>query len=517
MKGTVKMKSTKKFISILLSLLMLATALIPVAATVTDETTLPEAEETTLSVGDESDAPEAEEAEDKAYDAALEAEWENTEEAKRGITVNPGKTNSERNFSWYMSADVSYCAVEISEKEYMADAEVFTGEIITTYQGDKAAKVTVTGLEPNKTYYYTCVSGEEKSRVYSFTTKDNVFRALYMSDVHIYDNPEDADSLKNTSFAFAELLSTAKNQFDVNLILSGGDMATEGQRVEYEGLTFSKDSRELTFATIMGNHDRHSFDYKYFSNLPNEMFGPMSSYQSGNYYFEMGGVLFICLDTNNASAQAHRSTVKEAVKTHPDAKWRIVMMHHDLYGGSIPHRETECNLLRILFSPLFDEFNIDLVLMGHSHHYSVSDVVYNGEAVDKIENGGTVNNAKGTVYFVSTSIGRPEEEGEEDVVYSDLVSIGMDKLTDSYYNILDFSPEAIKVTSYNLETDEEYVSFTLTKDDDYEPEKIGFFRKLGGILAGYISNLYGIYCNSDRYFGLKEDGYTGVGFFEYVF
>ncbi len=511
------MKSTKKFISILLSLLMLATALIPVAATVTDETTLPEAEETTLSVGDEADAPEAEEAEDKACDAALEAEWENTEEAKRGITVNPGKTESERNFSWYMSADVSECRVEISEKEDMSDAEAFTGEIITTYQGDKAAKVTVTGLESEKTYYYTCVSGEEKSEVYSFKTDGDTFSALYMSDIHVYDNPEDEASLKDTSFAFAELIGKATAKAPLNLILSGGDMATEGQRVEYEGLTFSKASRELTFATIMGNHDRHSFDYKYFSNLPNEMYGPMSSYQSGNYYFEKGGVLFICLDTNNASAQAHRATVKEAAKTHPDAKWRVVMMHHDLYGGSIPHRETECNLLRILFSPLFDEFNIDLVLMGHSHHYSVSDVVYNGEAVDKIENGGTVNNAKGTVYFVSTSIGRPEEEGEEDVVYSDLVSIGMDKLTDSYYNILDFSPEAIKVTSYNLETDEEYVSFTLTKDDDYEPEKIGFFRKLGGILAGYISNLYGIYCNSDRYFGLKEDGYTGVGFFEYVF
>ncbi len=515
------MKKAKAIISIILSALMLFTVMLPAGATVADETTLPEAEETTveaLPAPDSDDVAgdaEIDGSKNSLYPLDLEGQWLDEEEAKRGITVNPGKTNSERNFSWYMSADVTYCAVEISEKEYMADAEVFTGEIITTYQGDKAAKVTVTGLEPNKTYYYTCVSGEERSRVYSLATKDNVFRALYMSDIHVYDNPEDETSLKDTSFAFAELVKTAKNQKDVSLILAGGDMATEGQRVEYEGLTFSKASRELTFATIMGNHDRHSFDYKYFSNLPNEMFGPMSSYQSGNYYFEMGGVLFICLDTNNASAQAHRSTVKEAVKTHPDAKWRIVMMHHDLYGGSIPHRETECNLLRILFSPLFDEFHIDLVLMGHSHHYSVSNVLYDGESVAAVENGGTVNNAEGTVYFVSTSIGRPEEDSE--VTFSDKVAIGFDKLTDSYYNILDFSPEAIKVTSYNLETDEEYVSFTLTKDDDYEPEKIGFFRKLGGILAGYISNLYGIYCNSDRYFDLKKAGYTGVGFFEYVF
>ena len=93
----------------------------------------------------------------------------------------------------------------------------------------------------------------------------------------------------------------------------------------------------------------------------------------------------------------------------------------------------------------------------------------------------------------------------------------MEKLTDSYYNILDFSPDALKVTSYYLDTNEEYISFTLTKDDDYEREKIGFFRKLGGILAGYLSTVYGIYVNADRYFDLKEEGYTGVGFFEFVF
>ncbi len=502
------MKRLNSFISVLLCVLMLFTAMLPAAATSVD------ANQTTENEADgaaSEDAAQTQEEPEAEYDEAL---WE-TEEARRGITMNPGKDESQRNFSWYMPADTSSFSVLISEKEDMSDAKSFGGTAVTTYQGDLAAKVTVTGLEEGKTYYYTCVTGEERSEVYSFKTEDDTFSALYMSDIHIYDNPEDEDSLKNTSFAFAELISSAREKSDINMILAGGDMATEGQRVEYEGLTFSEASRELTFAHIMGNHDRHSFDYKYFKFLPNEMFGPMAGYQSGNYYFEKGGVLFICIDTNNASAQAHRATVKEAAETHPDAKWRVVMMHHDLYGGSIPHRETECNLLRILFSPLFDEYHIDLVLMGHSHHYSVSNVLYDGEAVAEIENGGTVNNVNGTVYFVSTSIGRPEEESE--VTFSDKVAIGFDKLTDSYYNILDFSPEAIKVTSYNLETDEEFVSFTITKDDDFEPEKIGFFRKLGGILAGFISNFYGIYVNADRYFELKEDGYTGVGFFEFVF
>ncbi len=499
----------KKTLSILLSALMIFGIILPVFAT----ETAPVDEEATV------EALTAEDTDGKASsdDAELEAQWENTEEAKRGILVNPGTNDSERNFSWYMAADVSTCSVEISENEDMSDVKTFTGETVTTYQGDKSANVTVTGLEENKTYYYTCISGSEKSEVYSFKTDDDTFSALYMSDVHVYDDPEDEESLKRTSFAFANLLDKATAKSDISLILAGGDQATEGRRVEYEGLTFSRASRSLTFANVMGNHDRHSFDFKYFTNLPNEMFGPMAGYQSGNYYFAKGDALFLFVDTNNASATAHRQMIKAAVKEYPDAKWRIVVMHHDLYGGSLPHRESECNLLRILFSPLYDEFNIDLVLMGHSHHYSISDVIYNGESVEKIENGKTIENAKGTVYMVSTSVARPEEEGEEDVAYSELVSIGMDKLTDSYYNILDFSSDSIKVTSYYLDTDEEYVSFTLTKSDDYQPEKIGFLRKIGGILAAKLSTLYGIYVNADRYFELKEDGYTGVGFFEFVF
>jgi len=479
------MKNTKTLVSLFLAALLLFTLALPAFAT-----------------------------ENRIDLAPLEEQWNDTEEATRGITVNPGKTESERNFSWYMDESVTSCAVEISENEDMSDSKSFAGEIITTYQGDKAAKVTVTDLEENKTYYYTCVSGDEKSEVYSFKTEDNTFSALYMSDIHICYSEEETDKLKNTSFAFAELLEKAKSKADINMILSGGDMATEGLRIEYEGLTFSRSSRELTFANVMGNHDRHSFDFKYFTNFPNEVFGPMSGYQSGNYFFTKGDVLFLVVDTNNASATAHRDMIKEAVKAHPDVKWRVVMMHHDLYGGSIPHRETENKLLRILFSPIFDEFHIDLVLMGHSHHYSVSNVIYNSENVEAIENGKTVTNAKGTVYFTSTSVDRPEEDAE--VVYSDWVGIGMDKLTDSYYNIIDFSPEAITVTSYYLDTDEKYMSFTLEKDDDYEPEKIGFFRKLGGILAAKLSTVYGIYVNADRYFELKEEGFE-VGFFEFVF
>ncbi len=473
------MKKTTKLLSAVLSILMIFTAVAPVSAV-----------------------------------SAWDMYWENTEESQQGIIVQPGKDESERNFSWYMKVYQTECAVEISTSSLMTDAEIFRGKAIRDRHGNNVAKVTVTGLEENTTYYYTCVTEHEKSEVYSFTTDDDTFSALYMSDIHITLD-EESLSTKETAYEFADLLSEVKEKHNVNLLLSAGDQATDGLLEEYKGLTFSPVSRSLTIATAIGNHDRKGIAYKYFTNFPNEDEGIISSPQGGNYYFVKGDVLFLVIDSNNASATDHRNFIEKAVKENEDLKWRVVMMHHDLYGGTLESRESENNLLRLILSPVFDEFNIDLVLTGHSHHYSISDVIYNGKTVSEVENGGTINNAQGTVYMVSASVGRPREE-EGGIRYSDLVSIGMEEYADKLYNIIDFSSEAITVTTYERGNDEEFVSFTLTKDDDFSGREISPFRVLIGKIFGVIGTIYAVFNNIGRYSDLTEDGFN-VDFFETIF
>lgn len=439
--------------------------------------------------------------------------WNDTEESELGLIMQPGRTESERNFSWYMNEDVNSAYLEIGTNPLLIGAEKAQAQVINDLHGSNVAKVTVTGLSEGETYYYCAVSGEEKSNIYSFSTvSGDSFSALYMSDIHITLNEETGDT-RDTAYAFADLLSEVTFKHDVNMILSAGDQATDGLLTEYKGLTFSPLSRSLTFATAIGNHDRKGIAYKYFTNLPNEDEGMISSPQGGNYYFTKGEVLFLVIDSNNASATDHRNFIEKAVKENEDLKWRVVMMHHDLYGGSIEHRESENNLLRMILSPIFDEFGIDLVLTGHSHHYSISHVLYNGEAVTELENGGTINNAEGTVYMVSASVGRArDEEG----VYSDRVAIGMDDFTDSLYNIIDFSEDSITVTTYERGEDEAFAGFTLTKDDDYKAPGVGFFRKLIGKILGAIGTIYAMFNNIGRYSDLKEDGFN-VNFFETIF
>lgn len=430
--------------------------------------------------------------------------WADEEESARGIIMQPGADETQRNFSWYMPQDVTECSVLVSTNALMLQAEEYEGDVIDSYQGDKVAKVTVSELECGETYYYVCVSGEEKSAVYSFeTVEDDAFSALYISDIHI--SGDSRDSVKDTSFAFADLLAQASTRADLNLILSAGDQASDGLRAEYEGLTFSPLSRGLSFATTIGNHDRKGVDYRYFTNLPNEETGMVSSYQGGDYWFVKGDVLFLCLDSNNASGTDHLCFMKNAIRENADVRWRVVMMHHDLYGGTIEHRESENNLLRLLYSPMFDECNIDLVLLGHSHHYSVTDVVYNGKSVQELTDGCAIENAQGTVYMVSASVGRPRET--EEIPYSDLIAFGMEKYTDRLYNIIDFSADAITVSTYEMNGEEVVHSFTLTKTDDYTAPQISIFRKLFSRFVNLIGTIYAVFNNIGVFSDLKEDGF----------
>lgn len=447
---------------------------------------------------------------------AADADWkyylENDADAGKGIIMQPGADGTEKNFSWYAPEDAKDACVDVSLKSDMSGAVCYKGRTVTTYQGDKAAKVTVTGLEAGTTYYYTCNAGGESSEVYSFTTASaDVFSALYVTDIHIDEQEENPDVIVDTSKRFNDVVRQAKRKAGISYILSAGDQATNGRRTEYTALTATKEIKSTAFATTIGNHDRKSVDYKFFKNVPNEHMGHVNDYQGGDYWFVQGNALFVFIDSNSGSGVDHRDTVKEAVEAHPEAKWRIAVMHHDLYSGAIDSREDELKFMRILYSPIFDEFNIDLVLLGHNHYYSVSNVLYNGKITKEFGRGDTVTNAPGTVYMVSNSLNRPKDGAP---TYNGNVAFGLDKKTDRVlYNILTFYPDEIRVKTYDYEENALFASFTLKKTDDFSAQKINSFRKLVQQITSWIGTVYAFFNNMSVYTRLTEKGYD-VNFFK---
>lgn len=441
--------------------------------------------------------------------AVSEEDWEqvwSSDDAAAGIIMFVGNDESERNFSWYSETE-SEPYVTISTKKNLSSAEVFTGTCIEAVENGFANKVTVSGLSENTTYYYRCTSESFTSEVYSFKTDGGSdFSAMYVTDIHITQNDEDNEnSLSDTSFRFNEIFEDAllKNS-DISLILSAGDQATEGLESEYKALTASDLFKSVSVATAIGNHDRKGIAYKSFKNLPNEdTEAAIHSYNGTDYWFVKGDVLFLVTDSNSGNGAAHADFVERAVEANPDVKWKVMMCHHDLYSGRIPHRESECKLLRMIWGPIADEFGIDLVLLGHSHYYTVTDVMYKNKSVADLES--EMIDPAGTVYMVSCSLGRPRDDDETGL--NDW--IGFDYLTENAtYNILDFTADSITVSSYEPGEDSPFNTFTIKKtSDNGGHEETGFFTSIKNGFVRFAGAIYTIFNNFSICSDLKEKGY----------
>lgn len=184
------------------------------------------------------------------------------------------------------------------------------------------------------------------------------------------------------------------------------------------------------------------------------------------------------------------------------------MFHHDLYGGHIESREAENKLLRLLFTPIIDKFQIDLVLTGHSHCFSRSHVVYKNEVAETLNGKTSVTNPKGTIYLNNGSLSvNPDSELQEPIIDSDRKSefIATDYLTGTQevYNILDFTEDSLTIKSYTYGSEKAFTEFTINKTSQQgghpdEPVQV-WFR-----VGKYLGTIYNIINNFSRKSEIKE-------------
>ena len=62
---------------------------------------------------------------------------------------------------------------------------------------------------------------------------------------------------------------------------------------------------------------------------------------------------------------------KRQVAAAPEAKWRVGLVHKNLFSGSDHQRDKETPLLRATMLPVMKECKMNLVLQGHDHCYEV--------------------------------------------------------------------------------------------------------------------------------------------------
>ena len=263
-----------------------------------------------------------------------------------------------------------------------ATDKAFTDDGSTTY----IHEATVTGLMPNTKYEYRVgYSNDRRSDWYSLETAG---ASVY--DVLIYPDSQSGD--------YSQWEQIVKDSAHRNprtaLYISMGDLVDNGEQ-DYQWRTWLNSIRPLSanvpLATTLGNHEMYTLDWKmrepyaylnYFAVPPNgnEIF-------NRRYYsYDFGDVHYVVLDT-----QLYESNHEDNHDTHhPDLydvqiqwlcqdlaantkKWTVVLMHRDPFQYAFDRpgasRAAGFDEEGMLFMPIFDEFNADLVLSAHLHSY----------------------------------------------------------------------------------------------------------------------------------------------------
>lgn len=116
------------------------------------------------------------------------------------------------------------------------------------------------------------------------------------------------------------------------------------------------------------------------------------------YYLDVQGVRVICL--NSMERQEEQTPwLENVLKTNPHP-WTIITFHVPLYSTAKGRAKGDADkAVRKFWRPLFDRYEVDLVLQGHDHSYGRSGLMRN----DNVLSGSMAYDQKGPVYAVSVS------------------------------------------------------------------------------------------------------------------
>lgn len=348
--------------------------------------------------------------------------WQSKSSVSTGnLILTPGSDESCMNFSWY-SKTIGSPAVQISTDSAFMENTIIRGTATSISRSNGTTAYRAANhvnaknyLQPGKTYYYRYTNTLDStivvwSRIYTFSTPDSSsVTAILTGDPQIGASGNITSDTYNWSRTLQQAVQTAPS---ASFLLSAGDQINHKtdydpdciRESEYAGFLYPEQLRSLPVAAAIGNHETKGCDYQYHFNTPNSDNNYGTTPSGCDYYFSRGNVLFIVLNSNSRKMSAHRKLMKKAITSHPDAVWRIVMMHHDIYGSGIEHSNRTSANLRTIFAPLMDEYNIDLVFSGHDHSYARSYPMLDGTAL--CYSGNTLTNPIGTTYIsLGTSSG----------------------------------------------------------------------------------------------------------------
>ena len=170
-------------------------------------------------------------------------------------------------------------------------------------------------------------------------------------------------------------------------------------------------ARTAPVMPALGNHER-SGDVKFPSGelFYTRSFALPTQNREEYYSFDYGDIHFIALNSDDEGSLRAGQPQYEWLRADLAAttkRWKIVYLHHMVYASTSGHsvrERTQTNL-----SPLFDQYDVDLVIQGHNHNYErtlpVRFGAYQNPVIATTERTNYVN-PDGTIYVTTGGAGQ---------------------------------------------------------------------------------------------------------------
>ncbi|MCB9252629.1 MAG: carboxypeptidase regulatory-like domain-containing protein [Flavobacteriales bacterium] len=308
-------------------------------------------------------------------------------------------------------------------------------------------EVSLTGLSPNTKYYYAIGStaGDtlESSDSNFFYTSPTIGTDKDTRVWVLGDCGRNNTHQQNTRDAYYSYTS-AKH---TDLVLLLGDNAYDnGTDNEYRDKFFNLYEPAILKKSPLfpcpGNHDYNNGSsvtpdnpyHKLFTVPKGGEIGGTASNAQSYYSFDHANIHFVSLDSYGevASNKMYDTTGAQAIWLKQDLaattqKWKVLYWHHPPYtmGSHNSDNESDLVAIRNRFVRMLERFDVDLILVGHSHNYERTKLIngyygneasYNSSYEVSSSSGRYVDNSscayvksstdhQGTVYVVAGSAG----------------------------------------------------------------------------------------------------------------
>lgn len=378
-------------------------------------------------------------------------------------------------FCWFTNEGITRGVVQLIRKPDATAADFESGEGVTTLQANATTTLPLhyaistsgilkaAGLDKHTSFTYVshkALAGNLKagstyswrvgyeghwSQVAQFRTADRChrdFSFIYMTDSHI-QNQYYIDEARRCAEA------VAKNEKDARFCVFPGDFVDTGTKYnsEWEWERWFEEAlkpviMQMPIVPTDGNHDDSPLlNYTYHFNT-DSTFNMQSTtkpqFEGITYSFVYGDMLLLAYSmqdfwvgdysyedlTSVYFSHDLATWFWQQINKYPKARYRVALVHKNLFSGSDHQRDRETPLMRATLLPVFKECELDLVLQGHDHTYEVIGPVdpdtrkpilsaiseQETVPVDSLHNltgkrGGVYDVSDGTMYFIGATCG----------------------------------------------------------------------------------------------------------------